>query len=455
MIRKLSIGVGLVAELVYLFTLAPGLTWAHYGSDGGELITAAVTLGVPHPPGYPTYVILGNLWSHLPLGTVAYRFNLLSAVSIAAAAGLVTAVSHQLSTRHTSPSPNWAAAATGLTFAFAPLVWSQALITEVYGLNLLCLAAFLWALVGERPSPLTGLLLGLSVTTHLTSLAMLPLAIWLTPRNRWGHLTAGLLAGLTPFLLLPWLARGNSPIVWGQPTRFSGWWWLVSGRLYHANLGSLSGSEVLERLAEWLGRLARQFTWAGLPLIVLAFYRPDWRLLRLRLGLLATAVLIFLYALNYGSSDAVVLLLPAILLLSLLLPTGLQRLGGAALLLPVTLLLLNYSLVALSGDNSVRTAANALLRDAPQDAILLTPGDQTIFTLWYFQYVARQRNDLVLIDANLFAFDWYRRRLGQQYPTIKGLEADDLAALRTMNREKRPFCQATLQTNDPQPLICD
>lgn len=453
MSRKLSIGVGVVAGLVYLFTLAPGLTWANYGVDGGELITAAVTLGIPHPPGYPTFVILGNLWSRLPIGTIAYRFNLLSAVSIAAAAGLVTAVSHQL--MPPSPKTNWAAAAAGLSFAFAPLVWGQAVITEVYGLNLLFLAAFLWALAGKRPSPLTGLLLGLSVTSHLTSLAMLPLAFWLTPRKRWGHMAAGLLAGLTPFLLLPWLARGSSPVVWGEPINLAGWWWLVSGRLYHANLGSLSSSELLSRLTEWLELLARQFTWAGLPLIVLAFYRSEGQLLRWRWGLLATTVLLFLNALNYGSSDAVVLLLPVILLLSLLLPAALQRLGPAALLLPALLLLLNYTSVDLSGDDSVTIAAHALLRDAPQDAILLTPGDQTIFTLWYFQHAARQRSDLVLIDANLFAFDWYRRRLGQQYPALNGLDKDDLAALRRLNQGQRPFCTATLHPNEPQPLVCN
>ncbi|MEJ2749843.1 MAG: DUF2723 domain-containing protein, partial [Anaerolineae bacterium] len=391
---------------------------------------------------------------HLPIGTAAYRFNLLSALSIAAAAGLVTAVSHQLTTRRPSQLPDWAAAATGLTFAFTPLVWSQAVITEVYGLNLLCLAAFLWALIGKRPSLLTGLLLGLSVTTHLTSLLMLPLAIWLTPRDRWGHLATGLLAGLTPFLLLPWLARGNSPVVWGEPTSFAGWWWLVSGRIYHANLFSLTRSAYLNRASEWAVLLARQFTWAGLLLIIFAFYRLRGENLRLRLGLGGTAVLYILYAFNYGTSDAVVLLLPALLLLSLLLMWGLRRLGWAALLLPAALLLLNYQSVDLSGDHSVRIETSALLQDAPEHAILLTPGDRTIFTLWYFQHVEGQRSDLILIDANLTAFDWYRERLNKRYPDIKGLETDNLLALQELNQEQRPFCTATLDPSAVQTLVC-
>src|SRR5689334_22464317 len=35
--------------VLYLFSMAPGLTWAHDGADGGDLITAAATGGVAHP----------------------------------------------------------------------------------------------------------------------------------------------------------------------------------------------------------------------------------------------------------------------------------------------------------------------------------------------------------------------------------------------------------------------
>ena len=70
-----SVTAGL-AMLVYLFTIAPDLTWANYGGDGGELITASVTLGIPHPPGYPLYLLAGKIASYLPVGTIAYRYNL-------------------------------------------------------------------------------------------------------------------------------------------------------------------------------------------------------------------------------------------------------------------------------------------------------------------------------------------------------------------------------------------
>ena len=458
--------------LIYWFTLAPDLTWANDGLDGGELITAAATLGIPHPPGYPTYALLGKLFSWLPVGSVAYRFNLFSAMATAVAAGVVSVISNQCSvisnqcsvfserspliTEHWLLNTDYRSLFTGLAFAFAPLVWGQAIITEVYGLNLAFLAAFLWALTGKRPSLLTGILLGLSVTTHLTSLFMIPLALSQVPRQQWSQLGVGLALGLAPLLTLPWLAQTNSPVVWGDPGTVRGWWWLVSGRLYANNLFAINSADLGNRLSDWSRLLFNQFTWAGVPLVAFAFYRVQGSARRLRLWLLGTAVLYLVYAFGYGSSDAIVFTLPALLLLSLLLAPGLRRLGRLALLLPFTLLLLNYSAMDLSRDRMVRPLAEQLLDAAPPGAILLTPGDQTIFTLWYYHHVEAQRPDLILVDANLFAFDWYRNRLQNHYPDLLRLEKDDLPAFRQTNEGLRPFCNATVQPQPPdQQLDCD
>ncbi|MBC8446777.1 MAG: DUF2723 domain-containing protein, partial [Chloroflexi bacterium] len=74
------LAVFLVAAAVYGCTLARTFTWRHDGADGGDLIAAAATLGVPHPSGYPTYLLLARLflWA-LPLGEPAFRVHWLSA----------------------------------------------------------------------------------------------------------------------------------------------------------------------------------------------------------------------------------------------------------------------------------------------------------------------------------------------------------------------------------------
>jgi hypothetical protein len=479
-----------LAFLVYLTTLSPDLTWQHSGGDGGELITAAVTLGVPHPPGYPTYVLLGKLISYLPIGPIAYRFNLFSALCTALAAAVLTLtvqtpnsqipnpkteetgtqgnskskiqnpkskisnpqslipfITHHVSrfTFHAPRSSRLTPLSSlflGLTFAFMPLVWSQAIITEVYALNLLLLSAFLWALLTGRSPALTGLFLGLSLTTHLTSLLMLPLALTLTPPGRWPRLLLALLAGLLPLLALPLLVHSDSPVRWGRPDTLAGWWWLISGQLYRPNVFSLPPAEILTRLPHWLQTLARQFAWASLLLLPLARQR---RLLPLFL----TAAAYFFYALTYRSSDAIVFLLPALLLLSIPLKNGLERLGPAALVLPLALLALNYHSFNAPPPADLRLLAGRHFSSLPPSAIVLTPGDETIFALWYFQHVEGQRPDLVLVDGNLFAFDWYRHHLHQRYPWLTHLEQDDLARFQEQNRPLRPFCFVSLVAPDP------
>src|SRR3982751_7088059 len=75
----------LAVFLLYLVTLAPSTAmW-----DTSEYITAAYTLGLPHPPGNPFFVLLGRVFSILPIArSVAVRVNILAAVSSAIAAGM-------------------------------------------------------------------------------------------------------------------------------------------------------------------------------------------------------------------------------------------------------------------------------------------------------------------------------------------------------------------------------
>lgn len=469
----------LIALGVYLMTLAPDLTHAHFGVDGGELIAAAATLGIPHPPGYPTYTILGHLISHIPLGTLPFRFNLFSAVSMAVAAAFVTAVSTSAfrvpsfvvepKARNSKLPP----IAAGLTFAFAQLVWSQAVITEVYALNLACLGLFLWLLLTGRPAFWVGLALGLSLTTHLTSGLMLPLAIWGVRRGRAAALLVGLCLGITPYLLLPLLAQNPTPVIWGDPTTLSGWWWLVSGRLFASNVLALPLTQWPTRLAEWGVIPFIQFTPIGLPLLLYGLYltyqgqanlspkqlnhasRLTYHASRLTpdAPLLLTALAYFLYAFTYTSKDAIIFLLPGLLLLSIVLTFGLIPLKKWAFILPLTLVALNFGASNLRQEVGPRPRAEQLLQAIPTGAVVLTPGDETLFTFWALQQGEGQRNDLILIDANLFAFDWYRQRLGWLYPQLTALEEDDLLRLRQENQSRQPFCLVSL--HHPTHNQCD
>ncbi len=68
-----------------------------YVGDSGELVAAVHTLGIPHPSGYPLYVLLGKLWTlAVPVGSVAYRMSLFSAACAALTVGFVHSVCRRL-----------------------------------------------------------------------------------------------------------------------------------------------------------------------------------------------------------------------------------------------------------------------------------------------------------------------------------------------------------------------
>nr|MBA3658161.1 DUF2723 domain-containing protein [Gemmatimonadales bacterium] len=70
--------------LLYTLTLAPSVTFW----DAGEFIAAAKTLGIPHPPGTPLFVMIAHVWALLvPIGEYAARTNFLSALFSASGAG--------------------------------------------------------------------------------------------------------------------------------------------------------------------------------------------------------------------------------------------------------------------------------------------------------------------------------------------------------------------------------
>jgi len=135
---------GLVAFIVYALTAAPGVL----PGDSGEFQLAAPLLGVVHPTGYPLYLLLGKLWTLLvPLGDMAYRMNLLSAVFSALAVACFCVLSRQLGLGTVT------SAIAALTLAFGRTFWSQAVRAEVYALNsLFTVVLFLLAMRGGEAS---------------------------------------------------------------------------------------------------------------------------------------------------------------------------------------------------------------------------------------------------------------------------------------------------------------
>src|ERR1700675_4851545 len=87
--RLVPILVGGIAFVVYLRTLMPGIAFG----DWGEMQSVPHVLGVAHPTGYPTYILIAWLAELVPIGSIAFRANLLSAVFVSATLGTVSLIS--------------------------------------------------------------------------------------------------------------------------------------------------------------------------------------------------------------------------------------------------------------------------------------------------------------------------------------------------------------------------
>lgn len=433
----LSIALGLVAFFLYLSTLAPTLLFA----DGGEFQFVPYLLGISHPTGYPLYLFLGWLWSHLlPWGDVAFRMNLLSALWGGITVGLLYLVGLSVLAR-AKLEPLYLrrglALLAALAFATSRTFWSQAIIAEVYTFNtffmtLTLLLLLLWAeKEDKRPLYLFAFAYGLSLTHHRTMALLTPaylLFIWLIdsrplrqPRSALSLLLLFLLPQLlylyiplrapaTPYIRLG-LAPGRELVLYENSLR--GFLKHVLGQAYGSRLG-LYGTWP-EILGGALRFLERQFLLPGILLGLLGLFRL-LRAPRLFLLLFLSYGGIFAFNLLHFRGDIKVFFIPTYLIFALWIALGAGTLAegarwvfkkrphfplhGVTLLLlaslPLGLLMRNYHGVDRSDDLRARHFWEALLAEPiPQGAILATNDRNEMMPLWYLQRVEGVRPDLL------------------------------------------------------------
>ena len=181
----IALAVGVCALAAYARTLAPDVL---YG-DSAEFQTLAYTLGTTHSTGYPIYLLLARLLGFLPVGSLAWRVNLLSAIGAAIAVSGVF-----LLTRYLTRSRIGAllgSVALGLSYTF----WSQAIIAEVYTpalafLSLIVLLLWRWHRAParrDRALLFAALLAGLGLGVHAFVVLIGPMAIALTIWTLWSQ----------------------------------------------------------------------------------------------------------------------------------------------------------------------------------------------------------------------------------------------------------------------------
>jgi hypothetical protein len=425
-----------IAIAVYNATLTPSLSYL--SPDGNELATVPYVLGLAHSPGYPFYTWLGKVFTWLPVGDVAHRMNLMSALTGGLGVGclylIIVALLHPRAA--SSPFRRLAAFASTLLFAFSTTFWSQTGIAEVYVPNIAMIALTLLALLQWEKTRsdwiffLFALLFGLSSGTHLSNLGFAPafvIFILLTDikslkRPTWW--LAGIIGfgiGISQFLWLPLKASTltDHAMLARAPTSLKG--------LYSYTLGAFSQlkfafpiRELPDRLVIYLDLVRGEFGILGLLLGViglaaLLLRRP--RHYYLLVGMYLVHVWFFI---QYQAFDLEVFFLPAHFLWAIFIAFGLvETLAGLTALIKflpgkltqkiatgilVISVLLAYFLPLLrnwrANDRSEDVAINDFYANTweilPENCTLITQGGVFGYDAFYWQLVYDTRSDVEL-----------------------------------------------------------
>lgn len=416
------------AALGGAFFVLYGLTLCRtvYWYDSAEFVTAAVTLGVTHPPGYPLYTLIGHLFTWLPV-EAATAVNLMSAAFAAVAVGLVFVVGRLLGL------DRGPAAVGAATLGASGLFWSNALVAEVYcpavAVAALVLYLLLRALDEQRfsLSIVAALVAGLGLGIHM-SIATLGLGfawlVWVNGERVTRLITAAgaTLAGSLVFLYVPLRASQDPPLNICNPSSAGQFAWYLTGGAYRHWFDH--NSSWLERGVTIGGFFQEQLTWVG---VVLAIAGVAW-LSRHRtnacfaLVLMAAGNIAFFF--SYQAHDVEVFLLQSTMILCCFVGAGVQglvnavakavvpersaivrRVAAAALVLfPLQLAYANYQPVDMRRFDETEPFIAAAVASLRPEAVILnfsTPPEWKHYAVFglYAQLVLGERPDVTHIMA--------------------------------------------------------
>lgn len=426
-----------VVSGIYFITQANTI----YGGDAGDLVSAIVARGLPHPPGYPLYTLLGIILNYLPGSfAVAYKIGFLSSLPGVAAILLLYDLMVYLSRR------TFLSLAGVLIPAFTYPFWLYSAVVEVFSLNnlfiVLLLSCFIrfYYLKKRKYLFLGTFFLGLSFTHHHIIVFLLPCLMLFFIKHK-KLITKQVLSksliyffsGLVPYLYVFVQARQNPAVNWmGQPTLIN-FWQLITRSTYGTfRAGGFIGNENFLRLLDVYGfaKFAYQdFRAAGVIFIALGLVFLFIKKRELFIPLFSgfASYVFFLYYASFPLGENFILgtferfILPLYIFLGIFLVFGfcgsvffldkfldrfkvsqkvliLQIVSFIYLIYPLGLFILNYPKISiLKNDYTAENFALDLLESVPKNSIVLISMDTPLFNSQYLYYTRQKWKDLKLI----------------------------------------------------------
>lgn len=399
----------LVGFFLYLPMVEDRIGW--YNS--AEFTIAAMTLDVPHAPGYPLFTRLGNLAiEYLPGPSAAFRVNLLTAMIGVCGAALFTAllISYGLSA--------CAAALGGIMLLAGTTYWEQSLLAEIYTLEICLIVAGLFAgLLFERghSGAAAGFFAGVVGAIgvgHRPTFILYALSLVLFIRAAHGgfkpgsrfflFMFVGILVGLLPSFDL-YLRLQNPQRVLLDPLigrGIDGFLQVFSARVYSGGFFVFSPAEVFARLVYFFRFVVADCgVWllAGPP--VLFLLRRRERHGALPSALLAILVINLVFVLNYNAFEAHTMLLPAIMALAGLAAMAADRIISRHIRMVCCLAIASTAVVTgsinvVGGESGPEDFVRQSLATAPRGAVVMMSNDVEFRPYWYLRLNEKYRQDI-------------------------------------------------------------
>lgn len=459
---------GILLFLLFITYQAHGIP----AGDSGDLVTAAYLGGVPHPPGYPLYTLLGWIVSKFPFATVSFRIGLLSSLPHALVGVVVYALTLRLTRSMTS------AFFAVLVIIGNYLFFLYSVTPEVFALFdlLSILLFFLLFRFKESQSTrfffLACFVFGLSLSHHHVALFFIPSIAyflwserslfhrWIKRNGKTRLVTFVLLClfiGVLPYLYVPIAARSKTIVNWNRAVDLPSFVRLVTRADYGTfQSGSTYGQLLSERLFQiktWVNFVFLDVTLVGIILALLGgfwlYKRSRSFFLTLILALLFVGPIFFFYA-SFPLVNKFMLgtyerfLLPSYTLIAVFIGCGLSQVldfvrnlsrtlalnklrsvfirGVIVLLFLYPTITLFVTLSRFAGYDEDMTAQNVgfdVLRSAPKQAIILLSRDTTLFTTQYVRYVLNERPDTIVLQANSLGAPDYQRVVADVFPFVR------------------------------------
>lgn len=453
--------------LIYVGKVYPSLTVG----DSGELITASWVQGIPHPPGYPLYVIAGKVFSFFPFGNVAFRLNLMSAFFGALTVAMLFAITVSIikSIARTASSRNrscfslpfsrqniqtlnclvvLASALTAFIIAFSHTFLRHSVTSEVYTLNTFLIVLFFGYCMnckgkrlGVKHLSFLAFIAGLGLGNHHTFVLVFPsLLILIYPSFKLYGITGFakkvimssffFIMGVSTYLYLPVRSIQNPLLDWAHPRYLENFLYSFLRQGYASGYGGFLRTP--ETWMKQLGSIDLVTEFGMVSLIVGTFglynmmKEKRFFLLPLTALFLCFTVLIIMLAGDFDGElgNLVPFYLPAYLSFAVLVGIGFFRImenihyrwNGRVTPLFAMLVVV---VAAVSGPiqksfaNKTKDDFLAVdyglnkLNSIHEGALYFAKTDTDGFALWYLQKVERYRADVDVIPVYFLGEKWY------------------------------------------------